>query len=42
LLTVPGIGPLAATALIAAIGNGTTFRKSRDLAAWLGLVTWLF
>jgi transposase len=38
LLTIPGIGPLTATALIAAIGNGTTFRKSRDLAAWLGLV----
>jgi transposase len=38
LLTIPGVGPLTATALIAAIGNGTAFRKSRDLAAWLGLV----
>jgi transposase len=38
LLTVPGIGPLTATALTAAIGNGAAFRKSRDLAAWLGLV----
>jgi transposase len=38
LLTIPGIGPLTATALTAAIGNGTAFRKSRDLAAWLGLV----
>src|SRR5260370_8173734 len=38
LLTIPGIGPLTATALPAAIGNGTAFRKSRDLAAWLGLV----
>jgi transposase len=38
LLTIPGIGPLTATALTAAIGNGVAFRKSRDLAAWLGLV----
>ena len=38
LLTVPGIGPLTATALVAAIGNGGAFHKSRDLAAWLGLV----
>ena len=38
LLAIPGIGPLPATALVAAIGNGTAFRKSRDLAAWLGLV----
>jgi transposase len=38
LLTVPGIGPLGATALIAAVGNATTFRKGRELAAWLGLV----
>jgi transposase len=36
--TIPGIGPLTATALIAAIGNGGAFHKSRDLAAWLGLV----
>ena len=38
LLTIPGIGPLTATALTAAIRNGSAFRKSRDLAAWLGLV----
>jgi transposase len=38
LLTIPGIGPLTATALTAAIGNGAAFGKSRDLAAWLGLV----
>lgn len=38
LVAVPGIGPLGATALIAAIGNGATFRKGRELAAWLGLV----
>jgi hypothetical protein len=35
---IPGIGPLTATALIAAIGNGAAFRKDRDFAAWVGLV----
>ena len=38
LVEIPGFGPLSATALVAAIGKGTTFRKGRDLAAWLGLV----
>lgn len=38
LMTVPGIGPLAATALLAAAGRGLQFRKARDMAAWLGLV----
>ena len=38
LMTVPGIGPLGATALLAAIGDGRQFRRARDLAAWLGLV----
>ena len=33
-----GIGPLGATALMAAAGNGLQFRKARDMAAWLGLV----
>ncbi|MGA2755113.1 MAG: IS110 family transposase [Terracidiphilus sp.] len=35
---IPGIGPLTATALIAAIGNGGAFRKGREFAVWLGLV----
>jgi transposase len=35
---IPGIGPLTATALIAAIGNGGAFRKGREFAAWVGLV----
>ncbi|HVI78703.1 MAG TPA: IS110 family transposase [Candidatus Acidoferrum sp.] len=35
---IPGIGPMTATALIAAIGNGAAFRPGRDLAAWAGLV----
>lgn len=37
LMTIPGIGPLAATALLAAAGKGKQFRKARDMAAWLGL-----
>lgn len=36
--TVQGIGPLTATAVIAKIGNGSEFRKGRELAAFLGLV----
>jgi transposase len=35
---IPGIGPLTATALVAAIGNGAAFRKGREFAAWIGLV----
>jgi transposase len=38
LVTVPGIGPLGATALVAAVGNGAAFKRGRELAAWLGLV----
>lgn len=38
LMTVPGIGPLGASALLAAVGRGVQFRRARDLAAWLGLV----
>ena len=38
LATIPGIGVLNATALVAAIGTGETFGRGRDLAAWLGLV----
>lgn len=38
LTSIPGIGALNATALVAAVGDGATFDKGRDLAAWLGLV----
>jgi transposase len=38
LMSIPGIGPLAATALLAAAGTARQFRKARDMAAWLGLV----
>ncbi len=36
--TIPGIGPVNATALVAAIGDASAFGRARDLAAWLGLV----
>ena len=38
LLTIPGIGPLNATALVAAVGKAEGFEHARDLGAWLGLV----
>src|SRR5262249_21225003 len=38
LTTIPGIGSLNAMGLLAAIGDGKTFARARDLAAWLGLV----
>ena len=37
-MSIPGIGVLNATALIAAIGQAESFARGRDLAAWLGLV----
>ncbi len=38
LTTIPGIGVLNATALVAGIGNASSFDRARDLGAWLGLV----
>lgn len=38
LMTIPGIGPLCATGILAAAGTAKQFRKARDMAAWLGLV----
>jgi transposase len=38
LVAIPGIGPVIATATIAAIGNGAAFKKGRGFAAWLGVV----
>jgi transposase len=35
---IPGIGPLVATAIVAAIGNRAAFHKSREFSSWLGLV----
>ncbi len=37
-MSVPGVGPIISSAMVAAIGNGDTFCKGRDFAAWLGLV----
>ena len=37
LATIPSIGVINATALLAAVGDGSAFAKGRDLAAWLGL-----
>jgi len=38
LMSVPGVGPIVATALVATIGDARTFRSGRHLAAWIGLV----
>lgn len=38
LMTVPGIGPIISSAVVAAIGSGDQFGRGRDLGAWLGLV----
>lgn len=38
LMTIPGIGPLISTAMVAAIGSGEAFERGRDFGAWLGLV----
>ncbi len=38
LITIPGIGLITATALVASIGNAANFENGRQLSAWLGLV----
>ena len=38
LMGTPGIGPVTASALVAAVGNAHDFKNGRQLAAWLGLV----
>jgi transposase len=38
LMSVPGVGPIISSAMVAAIGTGEAFSKGRDFAAWLGLV----
>src|ERR1700694_1493126 len=37
-MTVPGIGPIISSAMVAAIGSGVAFTRGRDFSAWLGLV----
>ena len=38
LMSVPGIGPIISTAMVAAVGTGEAFDRGRDFGAWLGLV----
>jgi transposase len=38
LMTIPGIGPITATALVAAVGDVGVFKNGRQFSAWLGLV----
>jgi transposase len=38
LATIPGIGPITATAIVASVGSSSQFRSGRHFAAWLGLV----
>lgn len=38
LMALEGIGPITATAIIASVGDITTFQNGRQFAAWLGLV----
>jgi len=38
LMTVPGVGPVIASAMVATVGDGTAFDRGRDFAAFLGLV----
>jgi len=37
-ITVPGVGPIVSTALVAAVNDAHAFARGRDMAAWLGLV----
>ena len=36
--TIPGVGPLTASAIVATVGDATEYKNSRQLAAWMGLV----
>jgi transposase len=37
-MSIPGVGVITASAMVAAVGTGAAFTKGRDFAAWLGLV----
>lgn len=37
LQTIPGVGPITASAIVATVGTGRQFRNGREFAAWLGL-----
>ncbi len=36
--TIPGIGPIIASALVASVSDPSIFKTGRELAAWIGLV----
>ncbi len=38
LQSIPGVGPVLATAIVASVGSGSEFKRARDLASWAGLV----
>lgn len=38
IMSIPGIGPMISTAMVAAVGAGDGFERGRDFAAWVGLV----
>jgi transposase len=38
LMTVPGVGPITASAVVAAVGDASAFKNGRQFSAWLGLV----
>jgi len=38
LMTIPGIGKIGSSAIVAAVGNGSQFKTARDMSAWAGLV----
>lgn len=38
IMAIEGVGPISASAMVAAVGDARQFKSGRDLAAWLGLV----
>jgi len=38
IMAIEGIGPITATAIVAAVGNANVFKNGREMSAWLGLV----
>jgi transposase len=38
LMSVPGVGPIISSAVVASVGSGEAFSRGRDFGAWLGLV----
>ena len=38
LMSIPGIGPIVSTALVASVGNGWAFSSARQMSAWIGVV----